>query len=51
MDMAIKALRYVLLLSLSAAVVWLAGMACFGETSRATAPFPGASLCIHRPGA
>jgi hypothetical protein len=47
---AIKALRSVLLLSLTATVVWLAAAACFGESARAIVPFPNASLCIHRPG-
>ncbi len=48
--MAIKGLRFVLLLSLTAIVTWLAGVACFGESPRATVPFANASLCIHRPG-
>jgi len=48
--MAIKGLRFVLLLSLTATVVWLLGVACFGEASHASVPFPNASLCIHRAG-
>lgn len=48
--MALKVLRYVLLPSLSAIVGWLLAVACFYETPRAAIPFPGASLCIHRPG-
>ena len=47
--MAIKGLRFVLLLSLTATVGWLVGVACFDESPRATVPFPNASLCIHRP--
>ncbi len=48
--MAIKGLRFVLLLSLAATVGWLLSAACFDETSHASAPFPNVSLCIHRPG-
>lgn len=48
--MAIKGLRLALLLSLTATVVWLLGVACFGDAWHASVPFPDASLCIHRPG-
>lgn len=47
--MAIKGLRFVLLLSLTATVVWLVGAACFDESPRAIVPIPNISLCIHRP--
>ena len=48
--MALKGLRFLLLLSLTAIVVWLLGVACFDPSPRASVPFPNASLCIHRPG-
>ena len=47
--MVIKALRFVLLLSLTATIGWLLVVASFGEASHVTVPFPNASLCIHRP--
>ena len=48
--MAIQALRFALLLSLTATLVWLVAVACFDESPRASAAFPDAGLCIHRPG-
>lgn len=48
--MAIKGLRYALLLSLSAIVAWLLGGAVLDQNPHAPSVFSNASLCIHRPG-
>jgi len=47
--MAIKGLRFLLLLSLTATMGWLLGLAYFDESPQVV-PFSNASLCIHRPG-
>ena len=48
--MAIRRLRYLLLLGLSAAVIWLLGAAIFGAAARAQFDFANTPLCIHRSG-
>ena len=48
--MAIKGLRYVLLLSLTAIIAWLLGVAVLDQNPHAPSAFSNASLCIHQPG-
>ncbi|MDH5750571.1 MAG: hypothetical protein OEY85_14775 [Rhodospirillales bacterium] len=48
--MALKGLRYVLLLSLVAATIWVAAGARTDAASDTVSPLPGENLCIHRSG-
>lgn len=48
--MAIEKLRYVLLMVLVVTISWVAGGIGLDTAPQAAFPYPGASLCIHRPG-